>query len=122
MIAAAIGRLGRVEEGRRFRPVAKSTILDFEEADAGERVEEPRQTIGSTSSAAPRLSAVTALPPSRVKMPRSSPARSARAGGTAAISCRSDQNPPCDIPFRDPGPTLKQPRDGHERRCCQSCG
>jgi hypothetical protein len=35
----AIGRLGRVEEGRRFRPVAKSTILDFEATDAGERVE-----------------------------------------------------------------------------------
>jgi hypothetical protein len=33
-----------VEEGRRFGSVAKLTILDFEETDAGERVEEPRQT------------------------------------------------------------------------------
>ncbi|WP_287321516.1 hypothetical protein [Mesorhizobium sp.] len=46
MIAAAIGRLGRVEEGRRFGSVAKLTMLDFEETDAGKRVEEPRQTIG----------------------------------------------------------------------------
>lgn len=46
MIATAIGRLGRVEEGRRFGSVAKLTILDFEEIDAGERVEEPRQAIG----------------------------------------------------------------------------
>ncbi|MES0137330.1 hypothetical protein NKJ88_20595 [Mesorhizobium sp. M0016] len=31
---------------RRFGSVAKLTILDLEETDAGERVEEPRQTSG----------------------------------------------------------------------------
>src|SRR4029077_17454518 len=45
MIAAAIVRLCRAEGGRRFGSVAKRAVLDFEETDAGERVEKPRQTI-----------------------------------------------------------------------------
>jgi hypothetical protein len=92
MIAAPIGRLGRVEEGRRFCSVAKSTVLDFEETDAGERVEEPRQTIGLDFESGPKAVSSHRAATEPGEDAKVQPARSAKAGGTAAIrlSIRSE--------------------------------
>ena len=63
MIAAAIDRLGRVEEGLRFSCVAKLTIFDFEQTNADERVEEPGQTIGFDLERGPKaVSSPRAVP------------------------------------------------------------
>ena len=85
-------RLGRVEERGCVGCVAKLAILDFEETDAGERVEEPRQTVGPDFEHGPKTVSSHRATTKLSEDAKVQPGAKRQGGGTAAIrlSIRSE--------------------------------